>query len=133
MEDVKHEHQGSAPDGLNNGTAIKKEEPSRSPSTAGHTPQMKIEEQETIPGDISIKSEPGQGLKLSRRASQKVVQKPAPLFTDLPDATAEATSTFEVLNACHYAAKYLGYTEPPLECDCSEEWGSYICLIRIDT
>jgi len=86
----------------------------------------KMEAKETIGGDILLKTESGDVPKLSRRATQKVAQRAPPLFTDLPDATPNATSSFEILRDCTYAAKYLGYTEAPLECDCNEEWGMYI-------
>ena len=92
-------------------------------STPLKSPALKSEQEEVVGGDIELKMEIGETPKLSRKASQKVVSRPPQLITHLPDATAEATSSFSILTDCHYAAKYLGYTEPPLECDCSEEWG----------
>jgi [histone H3]-lysine36 N-trimethyltransferase len=72
-----------------------------------------------------IKSEPketSRPAKSSRNAS-KLPARIAPLFDHLPDATADATSTFTVIDACTYQNKYLGYSEHALDCDCNEEWG----------
>jgi histone-lysine N-methyltransferase SETD2 len=79
--------------------------------------------EEKVGGDITVKMEPGQPPKLSRSSSQKVVAQPPQLFLHLPDSTAEAQSTFEVMETCTYANKYMGYTEHAMECDCAEEWG----------
>ncbi|KAH2207151.1 histone methyltransferase set2 [Aspergillus fumigatus] len=78
--------------------------------------------EEKVGGDITVKMEPGQPPKLSRSSSQKVVAQPPQLFLHLPDSTAEAQSTFEVMETCTYANKYMGYTEHAMECDCAEEW-----------
>jgi histone-lysine N-methyltransferase SETD2 len=89
---------------------------------------------EKVGGGISVKMEPGQPPKLARSSSQKVVPRPPQLFLDLPDSTEEAQRTFEVIETCQYANKYMGYTEHAMECDCAEEWGEsvfiacYICL-----
>lgn len=85
------------------------------------------EEIELVGGDVTVKTEPGQPLKLARSASQKIAPRPPPLFNDLPDATDDAKSLFMVMDACTYSNKYLGYTEHAMECDCAEEWGKYIC------
>lgn len=61
--------------------------------------------------------------KKGARGSKKVVPRVAPLFNDLPDATDEANSSYQVIESCSYQNKYLGYTEHAMECDCSEEWG----------
>lgn len=82
--------------------------------------------EEVVGGDIVLKMEPGPGgkaLKLSRSASQKVISRPPPLYLDLPDSTEQAKETFVVLPECTYSNKYIGTTDPALECDCSEEWG----------
>lgn len=79
--------------------------------------------EERIGGDITVKLEPGQPPKLTRSSSQKVVPRPPPLYSHLPDNTAEARSTFELMETCTYANKYMGYTEHAMECDCAEEWG----------
>ena len=88
-------------------------------------------DQETVGGDILVKEEPGQPPKLSRSSSQKVVSRPPPLFDHLPDSTQDALATFEQIEACWYANKYMGYTEHAMECDCAEEWGKFDpCRIR---
>lgn len=92
-------------------------------------------QEEKVGGDITVRLEPGEPPKLARSSSQKVVPRPPPLYLDLPDSTGEAKSTFEVIEMCTYANKYMGYTEHAMECDCAEEWGKldffYYCLIWI--
>lgn len=83
----------------------------------------KDEFKEKVGGDITVKIEPGQPPKLSRSSSQKVPPRAAPLFDHLPDKTLEATTKFQLMQACTYANKYMGYTEHAMECDCAEEWG----------
>lgn len=95
-----------------------------SPDDGNSSPaSLKGEQEDTIGGEISVKMEPGQPLKLSRTSTQKVKSRAPPLFDHLADATAEATSLFQVMESCTYAAKYLGDTEHAMECDCPEEWG----------
>ncbi|KAH0363646.1 hypothetical protein KCU65_g7234, partial [Aureobasidium melanogenum] len=101
---------------------VKKETPSSKQPSAAQSPAVKGEREETIGGDLSIKLEPGKAPKLSRTMSQKIITGPRQLFNDLPDATDEATSTFDVLLDCTYGARHLGTTEQALECDCVEEW-----------
>jgi histone-lysine N-methyltransferase SETD2 len=76
-----------------------------------------------IGGDITVKLEPGKPPKLSRSSSQKVIAQPPQLFHHLPSSINEACKTFDVIDSCTYANKYMGYTEHAMECDCSEEWG----------
>lgn len=102
---------------------VKTETPSSKYPSATQSPAVKGEREETIGGDLSIKIEPGKAPKLSRTMSHKIITGPRQLYTDLPDSTDEATSTFEVLPDCTYGAKHLGTTEQALECDCVEEWG----------
>lgn len=105
--------------------------PGRTPtsdSPVKDDPEMK---QETVGGDIVVKQEPGQPAKLSRSSSQKIVPRPPQLFSHLPDSTADALATFEQIDACWYANKYMGYTEHAMECDCAEEWGTYSLFIRV--
>lgn len=78
--------------------------------------------EETLGGDITLMAEPGKAPKLSRTASQKVVSRSPRLFHDLPDSTDTAKATFTILTECTYANKYIGTTDPALECDCAEEW-----------
>lgn len=117
--------EASAP-GSGVATPIAVKRPSRSPTKTqsfANSPAVKSDEQEMIGGDVTLKMEPGKPLKLSRSVSHKIEKRPPQLFHDYEDATAEATSTFEILPVCTYANKYLGTTEHALECDCSEEWG----------
>ncbi|KAH8674062.1 hypothetical protein BX600DRAFT_378184 [Xylariales sp. PMI_506] len=61
--------------------------------------------------------------KLSRKASQKLNSRPAVLFDNLPDATSEACSHFQLIPDCLYGSKSLGASEHgALDCDCNEEW-----------
>lgn len=123
-EAVKHQL------GRANGASVKHEVKSRSNSqspaksqSAARSPHVKSDDEETIGGEITVKVEPGQAPKLSRKSSQKVVQRPPQLFSDLEDKTEEATSTFEVIADCTYANKLIGTTDHALECECQEEWG----------
>ncbi|KAL2361160.1 histone methyltransferase set2 [Blastomyces dermatitidis] len=120
-----------ATNGLANGLAsLSKPSPTKSLSKSksqseASSPSEKDEDEEPkekVPGSITVKLEPGQPPKLSRTASQKVVSRPAQLFNHLADCTAEATSTFQLIDDCTYASKYMGYTEHAMECDCTEEW-----------
>jgi histone-lysine N-methyltransferase SETD2 len=46
------------------------------------------------------------------------------LFHHLPDDTAAATSSFEVIPDCIYGNKYMASSDQEaLGCECSEEWG----------
>ncbi|KAF2454529.1 hypothetical protein BDY21DRAFT_291302, partial [Lineolata rhizophorae] len=80
--------------------------------------------EEVVGGEVTVKLSPGRAPKLSRTGTHKVVSKPAQLFLDVPNKTEEAKASFQVIPACTYAARYLGYTEHALECDCAEEWDS---------
>lgn len=108
------------------GTPALFKQPSRSPikqERPDDSPAVKSDEEETVGGDIELKLEPGKPPKLARTTSHKVGRRPPPLFLDYDDKTAEACAGFDVLSQCTYANKYLGSTEPALECDCAEEWG----------
>lgn len=94
---------------------VKKERISASPPVK--------DDEEMLGGDVTLKLEPGRPPKLQRTTSRKIERRPPPLFDDYEDKTPEATSTFSLLQYCTYANKYLGSTEPALECDCAEEWG----------
>ncbi|KAF3479785.1 uncharacterized protein GIQ15_06761 [Arthroderma uncinatum] len=80
------------------------------------------EPEEKVGGDITVKQEPGQPPKLARSASKKVVPRQPQMFDHLPDSTEEATSLFQVMDACTYSNKNMGYTDHAMECDCAEEW-----------
>ena len=87
------------------------------------TPNGKMES--VVGGDITVKLEPGKAPKLARSSSQKIVSRPPPLYNDEPDMYEEAASTFEVIQDCIYAAKWLGSTEQAMDCDCREEYGTW--------
>lgn len=91
------------------------------------TPKSEGTEHEEILGsEIALEIEPGKAPKLSRKSSQKVISRPPPLFDDLPNSTAEAVATFQVIRDCIYGSKYMGSSEhDALGCDCSEEWSKY--------
>ncbi|TPX23641.1 histone methyltransferase set2 [Coccidioides immitis] len=145
VTDMKLERQSStesvAPNGILD-TITPKDEPNGHLSSKPSTPSLKPPKsrsrssnslakdevpEEKVGGDITIKQEPGQPPKLARSASQKLPPRAAPLFTDLPDKTTEATSTFQLMEVCTYANKYLGYTEHAMDCDCAEEWDAATC------
>lgn len=127
-----------APNGISNTTTPKEEVNGHVSLTKSSTPSLKPSKsrsrsaaaavkdeptEEKVGGEITVKQEPGQPPKLARSASQKMAPRVAPVFTDFPDKTEEATSTFQVMEACTYANKYMGYTEHAMDCDCVEEWG----------
>jgi histone-lysine N-methyltransferase SETD2 len=61
--------------------------------------------------------------RLSRKLSQKPVAREVPLYSHLPDVTAESCATFQVIPDCLYGSKNLGSTDSDaLDCDCREEW-----------
>ena len=127
-EDVKMEAKGKSITGSPvKGERESSTESPKNRSSSSHSPSMaKDEHEETLGGEITVKMEPGQPPKLARSSTQKVVARSAPLFDHLPDKTVEATSHFEVMSACTYSTKYLGYTEHAMECDCAEEWGKLL-------
>ena len=102
-----------------------------SPSPSDSTPVSKMvtdttkmeASQNHVNGHASVKAEPPTPANDTRSTSRKGVARVAPLFDHLPDATLEAKSAYQTLDACTYANKYLGFTEHAMECDCSEEWG----------
>jgi hypothetical protein len=78
---------------------------------------------EVVEGDIVVVQEPGKAPKLSRKASQKVVFRPPPLFDHLEDATPECVTKFQVIQDCIYGSKYMGSADhEALGCDCAEDW-----------
>ena len=87
------------------------------------TPTLKPEQEDMVGGDITVKVEPGQAPKLTRSSAKKLPLRPAPKFLDVQDAGPETRKGFDVLATCTYANKFLGLTDPALECDCQEEWG----------
>lgn len=117
-------HVKTEPDNTNKPASASPQSASGSGSDADPAMKTSPDDQETIGGDI-LKQEPGQPPKLSRSSSQKVVPRPPQLFDHLPNSTQDALATFEQIDACWYANKYMGYTEHAMECDCAEEWGKF--------
>src|SRR3569833_439578 len=70
----------------------------------------------------------GSGTKLSRKASQKLVTRAAPVtFKHLSDVTAESQRHFQIINDCLYGSKHMGSSEhDALDCDCTEEWRMFL-------
>ncbi|TVY17162.1 Histone-lysine N-methyltransferase [Lachnellula arida] len=143
LSDMKLEEAGSPMgNGFTNGTYEKAPTPSYSRKSRSSTPPIANSRsqspvtkqsasqspesgdgQEIIGSEITVVVEDGKPPKLSRKASQKIISRPAPLFNDLPDATEEATSQFSVIQNCEYGAKNMGLSEhDSLDCDCSPEW-----------
>ncbi|KAK0385844.1 hypothetical protein NLU13_7021 [Sarocladium strictum] len=61
--------------------------------------------------------------KLTRKSSNKVPVRAAPLFDHLPNVTSKACSAFQVISDCLYGSKNLGSTDnDSFDCDCREEW-----------
>lgn len=132
---VKGESSASA-NGVGSGTGtpsgIKRQ--SRSPVKQVNfmgSPATKSDEEETIGGEVTLKMEPGKPPKLARSTSHKVEKRQPALFLDNEDRTSEAKATFDTLEQCTYANKYLGTTEHALECDCAEEWGKSFSTIPV--
>ena len=104
---------------------------SRSPSASPPSrPKSQLDQPDLKPkveelnGHVSPTKSGTPKTKMGRAASSKgPPPRIAPLFDHLPDATSEATSSFQVIESSTYQNKYLGFTESALECDCSEEWG----------
>ena len=65
--------------------------------------------------------------KASKRTLKKDIPPPAPTFLHLPDNTREAIRTFELLENCTYANKYIGRVDDALDCDCKVELGKDSC------
>ncbi|KKA26625.1 hypothetical protein TD95_002931 [Thielaviopsis punctulata] len=67
--------------------------------------------------------------KPSRKSSAKIPRREPVLFKHLPDATEEATKTFEVIPDCIYASKNMGNTDSDaLDCDCRPKWDNEVNL-----
>ncbi|KIV99930.1 hypothetical protein, variant [Verruconis gallopava] len=69
-----------------------------------------------------FKAENETQITTGRTESIKIISRPPPLFNDEPDMYDEATSSFEVIEDCIYAAKWLGTTEHAMDCDCRENY-----------
>lgn len=97
--------------------------PIDSSSRSSSRSRQKPAREQKVGGEVTVQMEPGQMPKLARSISQTVIAAPPTLFDHLPDMTAVAQSTFQVIPQCIYAAKYLGSTEHAMECDCVQAWG----------
>jgi hypothetical protein len=63
------------------------------------------------------------------RGSNSPIKHEVKIYADLPDATTEAISTFEVINDCIYSNKWLGDSGQDLDmmiCECRDEFGKSI-------
>jgi hypothetical protein len=92
--------------------------------SASQTPKSEYDEgEDVVGGQITVTVELGKAPKLLRKASQKIIARPAPLFDHLPDVTSEAIEAFQIIEDCMYGSKGMGSSEhDALDCDCSEEW-----------
>ncbi|EME48111.1 hypothetical protein DOTSEDRAFT_167709 [Dothistroma septosporum NZE10] len=125
--EYREEQDASAPDRevSDTSTPPTTKRSSRSPNKykrAPDSPIVQFEGEEVVGGEVMLKLEPGKPPKLARSTSHKVEKRRPQLFIEHEDALSEALNTFERLPECTYANKYLGSTEPALECDCAEEW-----------
>ncbi|KAI9817279.1 MAG: histone methyltransferase set2 [Thelocarpon impressellum] len=73
--------------------------------------------EETSDGDITMRTAKAKGPKFLPKPSKPVV-----LYDHLPDATAAATDSFEVIVDSIYGSKSLGSTKDSLGCDCVGQW-----------
>lgn len=101
--------------------------PSSTPEKMDFKPETPKSENEAntevVNGDIVMLQEPGKAPKLSRKASQKIISRPPPLFDHLEDATDECKTKFQVILDCIYGSKYMGSADhEALGCDCAEDW-----------
>ncbi|PFH55902.1 hypothetical protein XA68_17427 [Ophiocordyceps unilateralis] len=102
-----HANSGEPPEGRN--------ETCPSPATSLNGLKSRSDSVET-PGSIKPS-------RLMRKASQKLPVRDAPLFSHLPDVTAQSCESFHVIPDCLYGSKHLGSTDNDvLDCDCREEW-----------
>lgn len=109
------------------GRPVKKEQRggSESPNGTATTPPLSdTSPDESKPAsDSSSSPDAVQASKLPRKASQKPAGMAVKLFDQLPDATEEACTHFQVINDCLYGSKHMGSTDiDALDCDCNEEW-----------
>ncbi|KAF2397074.1 hypothetical protein EJ06DRAFT_482495 [Trichodelitschia bisporula] len=88
--------------------------------------KLKVEDTDNNTFEQTSDSEPikveRRAPKLSRTTSGKAAANPPTLFLEEPDMYKEATSSFEVITDCSYAAKGLAKAEEASECECRESW-----------
>lgn len=124
MEKVKLEdgvEPGAHPDAAATAsTATPKLQSSEAPSPASLDGSKSQSESVETPSSTTAAAKPA---RLSRKLSQKPVAREVPLYSHLPDVTAESCATFQVIPDCLYGSKNLGSTDnDALDCDCREEW-----------
>ncbi|KAL6889825.1 hypothetical protein HDV57DRAFT_344541 [Trichoderma longibrachiatum] len=124
MEKVKLEdgvEPGAHPDAAATAsTATPKLQSSEAPSPASLDGSKSQSESVGTPSSTTAAAKPA---RLSRKLSQKPVAREVPLYSHLPDVTAESCATFQVIPDCLYGSKNLGSTDnDALDCDCREEW-----------
>ncbi|KIH88318.1 histone-lysine N-methyltransferase SETD2 [Sporothrix brasiliensis 5110] len=81
------------------------------------------------PSDVSTPDMSAAASRPNRKSSAKASRSATPssrpnrmLFDQLPDATAEATSKFQVIEDCLYGSKNMGSSDnDAFDCDCAEE------------
>lgn len=81
------------------------------------------------PSDVSTPDTSAAASRPNRKSSAKASRSATPsskpnrtLFDQLPDATAEATSQFQVIADCLYGSKNMGSSDnDAFDCDCAEE------------
>jgi histone-lysine N-methyltransferase SETD2 len=125
-DEVNGKHESSVDVPLNNLSLkphIKSPSDSSSKSQNGSNTPIEAGDRETG-NSTPIKLESTRPPKSSRSAMRKLNSRPYTLFLDEPDRYDEATAPFQVIDDCIYANKYIGTTEPALECECIEEWNA---------
>lgn len=111
--------ENSTSDDINVSTAIKSDVTESHLDVKAETPNAAIKSESKVTNGHGYTSRTKKVVQKSKKPPSRV----APLFDDYPDATAEANSEYQVIDACIYQNKYLGLTEHAMECDCVEEWG----------
>lgn len=68
----------------------------------------------------------------SRKPSHpKTSTRDPPLYSDLPEVTADSCKTFQLIPDCLYGSKHLGSTDnDAFDCDCREEWSMFFSQLR---
>lgn len=87
------------------------------------------------PSDVSTPDTSSAAPRPNRKSSAKASRSATPssrpnrtLFDQLPDATTEATSQFQVIANCLYGSKNMGSSDnDAFDCDCAEELRTSYC------
>jgi hypothetical protein len=103
-----------------NGMARFKDEPMGSPLDSSSESKSQLDENSDGVEDVKVELTDSP----KKKSKQRKPTAPRQIFDHLPDATPQATSTFQVIDKCIYAIKALGDSEHEgMGCDCVEEWG----------